>query len=258
MKKKITFPLILISSITFAQSLKVKKDIILLDSNPIAKIINEKGIFTFQDLNGTPVYKMNIIYSRLDEETRDNFILLKDSNNAERKIELNYEASAFANEEKIVIQNSFNKYGLLDPTGINKTKLEELLNNANYKRELTPEKVAIIEANKKVKEFDPFINSNGEIFKGGKNGSKVGYVKGIKTIFSGISHMVSDKNLEGLTFYNLNNNKIAEFETNSFKISLSNGSSYTFKKNQGSIGTNLVSLAQILSRIIKLDENFGK
>ena len=126
MIKKITFSLLLISTISFAQNLKVKKDLILLDANPIAKITNEKGVYTFQNLDGTPIYKMNIVYSKLDEETRDNYILLKDANNLERKVELNYEvSSAFANDEKIVVQNSFNKYGILNSNGINKAKLEE-------------------------------------------------------------------------------------------------------------------------------------
>ncbi|MDV3928930.1 hypothetical protein CMT52_16865 [Elizabethkingia anophelis] len=259
MIKKITFTLILISSISFAQNLKVKKDLILLDANPIAKITNEKGVYIFQNLDGTPIYKMNIVYSKLDEETRDNYILLKDVNNPERKVELNYEvSSAFANDEKIVVQNSFNKYGILNSTGINKTKLDELLNNTGYKRELSPEKAAIMEANKRVKEFNPFVNSNGEILKGGNNGTKVGYIKGVKIPFPGISHMISDKNSENLSFYNSNNEKVANFNSTSFKIDLSNGSSYTFNKSQGGMGTNFISLGQVLSRIIKLDENFGK
>ncbi|HFK5521512.1 hypothetical protein CMU85_10160 [Elizabethkingia anophelis] len=259
MIKKITFSLLLISTISFAQNLKVKKDLILLDANPIAKITNEKGVYTFQNLDGTPIYKMNIVYSKLDEETRDNYILLKDANNLERKVELNYEvSSAFANDEKIVVQNSFNKYGILNSNGINKAKLEEFLNNTDYKRELSPEKIAIIEANKRVKEFNPFVNSNGEVLKGGNNGTKVGYIKGVKTPFSGMSYMISDKNSENLTFYNLNNQKVAEFNSNSFKVTTVNGSSYTFNKGQGGMTPNFVSLGQVLSRIIKLDENFGK
>ncbi|MBB6370876.1 hypothetical protein [Chryseobacterium shigense] len=252
---------IILASILFAQNLKIKKEVILLDSNPIAKITDKKGVYTFHNLDGTPVYTMNIIYSKIDEDTRDNYILLESINNPGKKIELNYEASAFGTDEKIVLQNSFKKYELLNSKGINQAKLDEILNNPDYKREVSPEKAAIIESNKRVTEFKPYINKDGEILKGGEQGTKVGYVKGLKLPLYRYDDKILDKNTI-LTFYDNNNTKIAEFNPASFKVTANNGNSYTFFKglsgNTNATSMDFVSYKQVLIKVIKLDENFGK
>ena len=238
--------------ITFSQELKVKKEQILLDSNPIAKLEKNKGIYIFQNLDGTPVYTMKIVYSKLDEDTRDNYILLKNAKNSESKgIELNYEvSSAFANDEKIVVQNSFNKYGFLNSKGIDTEKVYKMLNDINYKRELSANKLAIIEANNKVKNFNLFVNVNGEIYKGGDKGSKVGYLKGISTPFYRVDDHIVDKN-SIVAIYDNSNNKIGEFYAFNNQIKLTNGNSYKFDT------ISPITYRQVINRIIKLDNNFG-
>ena len=239
------------SVIILSQELKVKKEQILLDSTPIAKLVKTKGTYVFQNLDGKPVFSMNVIYSKLDEDTRDNYILLKDPNKPENKgIELNYDvSSAFANDEKIVVQNAY-KYGFLNSKGIEIEKVNKIFNDSNYKRELSANKLAIIEANKRVKDFNLFVNVNGEILKGGDKGTKVGHLTGIVTPFYNVDNHIVDKN-SVVTIYDNNNNKIGEFYTMLNQIKLTNGNSYKFDTIAP------VTYRQVINRLIKLDNNFG-
>ena len=252
MKKTITLFTLLLGVFILSQELKVKKEQILLDSNPIAKLVKNKGVYIFQNLDGTPVYSMNIKYTKLDEDTRDNFILLKNPNKPEDKgIELNYEvASAFASDEKIVVENSFKNYGFINQKGIDIEKVNKFLNDTNYKRELSANKLAIIEANKRVSDFNLFVNVNGEIFKGGDKGTKVGVLKGIKTPFYRVDDHIVDKNAI-VTIYDNSNNKIGEFYAFNNQIKLTNGNSYKFDT------ISPITYRQVINRIIKLDNNFG-
>ncbi|MCQ4142674.1 hypothetical protein [Chryseobacterium sp. EO14] len=252
MKKAITFFTLLMGVIIYSQELKVKKEQILLDSNPIAKLEKNKGIYIFLNLDGTPIFTMKVVYSKLDEDIRDNYILLRDAINLDNKgIELNYDvSSAFANDEKIVVENSFNKYGFLTAKGIDIEKVNKMLNDANYKRELSENKLAIIEANKKVDNFKLFVNVNGEIFKGGEKGIKVGYLKGIVIPFYRVDDHIVNKN-SIVTIYDNNNNKIGEFYAFNNQIKLTNGNSYKFDT------ISPITYRQVINRIIRLDNNFG-
>jgi hypothetical protein len=195
---------------------------------------------------------MKVVYSKLDEDTRDNYILLRDAIDLDNKgIELNYDvSSAFANDEKIVVENSFNKYGFLTAKGIDIEKVNKMLNDANYKRELSANKLAIIEANKKVDNFKLFVNVNGEIFKDGEKGIKVGYLKGIVTPFYRVDDHIVDKN-SIVTIYDNNNNKIGEFYAFNNQIKLTNGNSYKFDT------MSPITYRQVINRILRLDNNFG-
>lgn len=250
MKKIFTMALLICGVLSYAQELKVKKDQILLDSKPIASLVSKKGTYTFQTLDGKPIYSMKIKYTYLDEDTRDNYILLTDPNDENKKgVQLSYDvASAFANDEKIALQNSFKKYGFINTTGIDVEKVNQLLNDTQYKRELSPEKASIVEANNRVREFDAFVNTSAEIFKGGKNGKKIGYFKGVKIPFS-IDNMIIEKN--SILIFDNNNNKVAEFYPATNKLAVVNGNNYTFNT------TSPVKFIQVLNRLIKIENNFG-
>ena len=100
------------------------------------------------------------------------------------------------------------------------------------------------------KNFNLFVNVNGEIYKGGDKGSKVGYLKGISTPFYRVDDHIVYKN-SIVAIYDNSNNKIGEFYAFNNQIKLTNGNSYKFDT------ISPITYRQVINRIIKLDNNFG-
>lgn len=115
--------LIFLSSFTFAQKIKIKKDQILIDKLPVAKLIKEYPFYEFRSLDGNQLFfKAEVKTLKLYDFNSYRWLEVSDKENA-KKAELELPV----NTKKQIVKLFVEEYKLLNSKGFVQTNMENLL-----------------------------------------------------------------------------------------------------------------------------------
>ncbi len=115
--------LIFLSSFTFAQKIKIKKDQILIDKLPVAKLIKEYPFYEFRSLDGNQLFfKAEVKTLKLYDFNSYRWLEVSDKENA-KKAELELPV----NTKKQIVKLFVEEYKFLNSQGFVQTNMENLL-----------------------------------------------------------------------------------------------------------------------------------
>jgi len=235
---KFTYLLLLIPVLTFAQSIKTKKDKVLFDDKEVAILKDgARDEYIFHSLDGTKQFTAK--YKTLGESGSNIYQWLEVTNaDGTKKTEVPYEVLQNSlSPTRVVIRLLAVKYELIDKNGINTQKLDQFF--ATDRENLSEKylKTVVIakeeaKANKavydqKVGALRPFVKKDGTIVKGGELGTSIigKATHGNYDVFNK-SDFIFITDLDGIMVAKA---KITEGATNTTVVTLFNDETFTFK-----------------------------
>jgi hypothetical protein len=232
---KITYLLLLVPLLTFAQSIKTKKDRVIIDDKEVAILKDgARDKYVFHSLDGTKQFTAK--YKTLGESVAYEWLEVTSADGTKRS-EVPYEVLQNSlSPTRVVIRLLAVKYELIDKNGINTQKLaqffatdrenlsEKYMKTVVMAKEEAKATKAVFD--QKVGAFRPYVKKDGTIVKGGELGTSI---IGKATH---ATHNVFDKNdfifitdLDGIMVAKA---KITEGATNTTVVTLFNDDTFTF------------------------------
>jgi hypothetical protein len=232
---KITYLLLLVPLLTFAQSIKTKKDRVIIDDKEVAILKDgARDEYVFHSLDGTKQFTAK--YKTLGESVAYEWLEVTSADGTKRS-EVPYEVLQNSlSPTRVVIRLLAVKYELIDKNGINTQKLaqffatdrenlsEKYMKTVVMAKEEAKATKAVFD--QKVGAFRPYVKKDGTIVKGGELGTSIIG----KATHS--THNVFDKNdfifitdLDGIMVAKA---KITEGATNTTVVTLFNDDTFTF------------------------------
>jgi len=239
-----------------AQNFKTKRGIISLDGIHVAKISNKSNVYTFLDLNETPMYTMEFIDKSIVDSVRDSYIRLNRVYNREKTIELDYiSPSAFSGEEKSAVYTSIKGLKIIDNKGINIKNLDEIFKNVP-KRKLDTKTKEAYTTRSKIDKMNIEVNKVGEIL---SNGVPVGYFTNLPVSF-GSEDTITDKSFIDIEVYDAKSKYIGRYITTTKQLKTAGGKIFTIYREMSGRASLLKfpTYKAIAERIALMDPNFIK
>ncbi|MDQ0781892.1 hypothetical protein [Chryseobacterium sp. W4I1] len=239
-----------------AQNFKTKRGIISLDGIHVAKISNKSNVYTFLDLNETPMYTMEFIDKSIVDSVRDSYIRLNRVYNREKTIELDYiSPSAFSGEEKSAVYTSIKGLKIIDNKGINIKNLDEIFKNVP-KRKLDTKTKEAYTTRSKIDKMNIEVNKVGEIL---SNGVPVGYFTNLPVSF-GSEDTITDKSFIDIEMYDAKSKYIGRYITTTKQLKTAGGKIFTIYREMSGRASLLKfpTYKAIAERIALMDPNFIK
>ncbi|SHF83649.1 hypothetical protein [Chryseobacterium vrystaatense] len=239
-----------------AQNFKTKRGIVSLDGIHVAKIANKHNIYTFMDLNETPMYTVEFIDKSVVDSVRDSYIKLNRVYNRDKTIELDYiSPSAFSGEEKSAVYTSIKGLKIIDNKGINIKNLDEVFKNIP-KRKLDTKTKEAYTTRSKIDKLNIEVNKVGEII---SNGVPVGYFTNLPVSF-GSDDTITDKTFLDIEIYDAKSKYIGKYITTTKQIKTANGKIFTLYREMSGRASLLKfpTYKSIAERIAIMDPSFIK
>jgi len=256
MKRSIIIFFTVLGILCNAQNFKTKRGIISLDGVHVAKISNKSNIYTFMDLNDTPMYTIEFVDKSIVDSVRDSYIKLNRIYNRDKTIELDYiSPSAFSGEEKSAVYTSIKGLKIIDNKGINVKNLDELFSNVP-KRKLDTKTKDAYAIRKKIDKMDIEVNKVGEIL---SNGVPVGYFSNLPVSF-GSEDTIMDKTPIDIEIYDAKSKLIGRYITTTKQLKTAGGKSFTIYREMSGRASILKfpTYKALAERMAIMDPNFIK
>jgi len=239
-----------------AQNFKTKRGIISLDGTHVAKISNKSSIYTFMDLNETPMYTIEFIDKSIVDSVRDSYIKLNRVYNRDKTIELDYiSPSAFSGEERSAVYTSIKGLKIIDNKGINIKNLDDIFKNSP-KRKLDTKTKDAYTTRSKIDKLNIEVNKVGEII---SNGIPVGYFTNLPVSF-GSEDTITDKTFIDIEVYDAKSKYIGKYITTTKQIKTANGKIFTIYREMSGRASLLKfpTYKAIAERMAIMDPSFIK
>lgn len=199
MKKIIIILLITLPVLSFAQKIKVKKEIITFDNVEVAKVNDDvRDFYKFSTLKGEKAF--DVEFKGMSASNLEGFQWLELTSATGKKTEIPYEVLMTSfNVTRLIIKLVSEKYELITMDGIDLDKVNaffdverEVLSD-KYAKAVVSAKTDEADRQKNVGQFDPFVKDDGTILFGGARGTKIAG----KVSYSQNTYTVQD--LDGIT-----------------------------------------------------------
>ncbi|WGH75684.1 hypothetical protein P8625_00545 [Tenacibaculum tangerinum] len=183
MIKKILIIILIVPTITFAQKIKIKKEVITFDKKEVAKVNTDlRDNYLFSTLSGEKAF--DVVFKGVSASNTEGFQWLEITSANGKKTEIPYEVLMTSfNSTKLIIKLLSAKYGLITSEGIDMDKVAAFFAED---REILSEKYTKIAIKAKEEQskrqakigiYNPFVKDDGTILFGGSTGTKImGYV----------------------------------------------------------------------------------
>lgn len=255
--KKSTIIFFTILGVLFnAQNFKTKRGIVSLDGIHVAKISNKSSIYTFMDLNETPMYTIEFVDKSIVDSVRDSYIKLNRVYNRDKTIEMDYiSPSAFSGEEKSAVYTSIKGLKVIDNKGINIKILDDIFKNVP-KRKLDTKTKDAYTIRSKIDKLNIEVNKVGEIL---SNGVPVGYFTNLPVSF-GSEDTISDKTFVDIEIYDAKSKLIGRYITTTKQLKTAGGKSFTLYREMSGRASILKypTYKAIAERMAIMDPTFIK
>ncbi|MGG5207732.1 hypothetical protein ACQWU4_02205 [Chryseobacterium sp. MIQD13] len=256
MKRSIIIFFTVLGVLCNAQNFKTKRGIISLDGAHVAKISNKSNIYTFMDLNDTPMYTIEFIDKSIVDSVRDSYIKVNRVYNRDKTIELDYiSPSAFSGEEKSAVYTSIKGLKIIDNKGINIKNLDEIFKNVP-KRKLDSKTKDAYTTRSKIDKMNIEVNKVGEII---SNGVPVGYFTNLPVSF-GSEDTITDKTFIDIEIYDAKSKYIGRYITTTKQLKTAGGKTFTIYREMSGRASLLKfpTYKAIAERLAMMDPNFIK
>lgn len=179
MKKIILVALMVIPMITFAQKIKVKKEVITFDGKEVAKVNTDlRDNYLFSTLSGEKAF--DAVFKGLSASNTEGFQWLELTSADGKKTEIPYEVlmTSFS-PTKLIIKLLSAKYELITTDGIDMAKVDEFFAEERevlsdkYMKNVVSAKADQAERDAKIGRYNAFVKDDGTIVFGGSTGSKI-------------------------------------------------------------------------------------
>lgn len=191
--------MMVIPMITYAQKIKIKKEVITFDGEEVAKVNTElRDNYLFSTLSGEKAF--DVVFKGLSASNTEGFQWLELTSVDGKKTEIPYEVlmTSFS-PTKLIIKLLSAKYELITTDGIDMTKVDEFFAEERevlsdkYMKNVVTAKSDQAERDAKIGRYNAFVKDDGTIVFGGSTGSKI---MG-RVVYGNNSYSVID--LDGIT-----------------------------------------------------------
>ncbi|AUC81830.1 hypothetical protein [Lacinutrix sp. Bg11-31] len=178
--KKIIFTLLLVLPLlTFGQKIKLKKGLLTIDGNAVAKVNDDtRNFYKFKTLDGEKVF--DVAFKGLSASNLEGFQWLEMTSVDGKVTEIPYEVLMTSfNTTKLIVKLLSSKYELLDASGLKTDKIaaffaqeREKLSD-KYTKAVVSAKADAATRQKAIGAYNPHVKDNGTVVFGGSQGTKI-------------------------------------------------------------------------------------
>lgn len=264
--KKILLLLLLIPVAALSQKIKIKGEKVLFDEKEVCLLKKTGSDYVFSSLDNTKQFTARYNQLMQDKEVLYQWLTIS-SPDGSQSSEIPYEVLQMSfDSSKIVTKLLSEKYGLIDTSGINQTKLQEFYGvqrdnlSEKYMKSMT-EANADAKVNQqqyaaKVAAVRPFVQGDNTIVSGGQMGTKImGKVIPIQYTHMGNNQPIRVIDLDNITVASA---EITGNGNNDINVTLFNKSTFTYKAKRRYTNTdNALFLTQLVEELVARDMVLG-